>query len=111
MSRSYKQAIYRDGYGSCRKKQAKRRANKDLRRIAVDSDSPFYSSHTSYKRHTNPWDICDYILFNLFDREPNPEQWGFTYFTGQFDSLKGLNHDRYHFRKWFKRNGKWHWWK
>jgi len=54
MSRSYREPWIVDGYGTKRKRLAKRAANRIVRR------SRGVPSGMAYKKFTNPWDICDF---------------------------------------------------
>lgn len=64
MSRSYKHTpISKDGNSG---KKAKQMANRHFRRLS-NKEFEQYSSRKGYRRHTNPWDIHDWI--NYWSRE------------------------------------------
>jgi hypothetical protein len=56
MSRSYRTAIYTEGYGTNRRRYNKRQANKRVRQTIE------IAAGNAYRKVTNPWDICDYRL-------------------------------------------------
>lgn len=57
MSRSVRAPIWTDGYGTKRKKETKRQANKTVRNSEVGNGA-------NYKRQHNSWDICDYKFYD-----------------------------------------------
>jgi hypothetical protein len=67
MSRSYREPWYIDGYkGSGRRQFFKNYANRRVRR-----KSPYeeIANGCSYKKYTDPYDICDFKFF--WDPEPH----------------------------------------
>jgi hypothetical protein len=77
MSRSYKKPHMKEGYGTKRKKVNKNYANRRIRRKCVEYD---IADGSSYRKITNPWDICDFII----RYEPKP--WvGVSYRTGELE--------------------------
>ena len=56
MTRSYKKPFIKEGYGSKRKRQAKKAANKT---VAQTEDIP---DGGAYKKVSNSWDICDWVF-------------------------------------------------
>jgi hypothetical protein len=71
MSRSWREPFYTDGYkGSKRRQFFKNQANRVVRRISPYEDM---AGGGSYKKYTDPWDICDF----KFKWNPYPEvYWG-----------------------------------
>ena len=63
MSRSYRAAWYIDGYGTKRKRDAKREANRRVRRA---KDVP---NGRAYRKYFDPWNICEY----RFQYNTNPK--------------------------------------
>ena len=62
MSRSYKKAIHKDGYGTKRKAQAKKTANRSIRKMPNEL---FETNKVGlHKRLTCTWNICDYTIDN-----------------------------------------------
>lgn len=57
MSRSYRAAVYVDGYGTKRKRHQKNQANRLVRRALDVPDGK------AYRKFYNPWDITDYKFF------------------------------------------------
>lgn len=59
MSRSYREPYVLDGYGTKRKKYDKNYANRRIRRKSVEY---VIADGSSYRKITDPWDICDFRL-------------------------------------------------
>lgn len=54
MSRSYRKPIITDGYGTKRRREAKKAANRCIRR------APSIPNGMAYRKFFDPWDICDF---------------------------------------------------
>jgi hypothetical protein len=77
MSRSYKKPHVKDGYGTKRKKSKKNYANRRIRRKCVGYE---IANGSSYRKITDQWDICDFII----SYEPRPRV-RISYRTGKLE--------------------------
>jgi len=69
MSRSYREPVFVDGYGTRRKRYAKNLANRYIRRT---KDIP---NGNAYRKYYDSWDICDYRF--RWDPYPHIRCWKF----------------------------------
>lgn len=111
MSRSYKKAVYKDGYGTKRKRKAKQRASRSLRRCQLVTDSPYFANGKHYKKHSDSYSICDYTSYMMWWDNPHPENWGYIRRLGAGFYQDWYEADKKRFSRWFKKGDKWHHWK
>jgi hypothetical protein len=82
MSRSYRKPFFTDGYkGSGRRQFFKNYANRVIRRLPIDEE---ISNGRSYRKYTDPWDICDYKWY--WHPEPRVRVNGWT---GELEEYPG----------------------
>jgi hypothetical protein len=75
MSRSYRAPYGIDGYGTKRKSYDKNYANRKIRKKSIEYE---IADGSSYRKITDPWDICDFRI------RYSPRPWvSISYKTGE----------------------------